>query len=205
MFFDVFHRIKILFKPYSATVVHISLLVLIFGFGAITDIAAQQPEIAILYPSTASGIAEGDVNYARTVSKRFVRMLNSFGFSADEFEEATAAKVSRLQDTSSTPYRLIILPLNAKIRPETATILKSFVARGGKLFVTYNLADEVAQLLNLRMKKWLKAEFAGQFASVQFDAPDVLGIPKSIRQTSWNITVAEPTNSANRSYWTLVQ
>ena len=89
---------------------------------------------------------------------------------------------------------MIILPLNSKIRPETATLLKNFVTRGGKLFVTYNLADEVAQLLNLRSIKWLRAEVHGQFASVQFDAPDILGIPKSVRQVSWNITVAESTS-----------
>ena len=81
-------------------------------------------------------------------------MLNSIGFSADQFEEATAVNVSRLQDSSSSPYRLIILPLNPKIRPETATLLKNFVSRGGKLFVTYNLTDEIASLLDLRSIKW---------------------------------------------------
>ena len=162
--------------------------------GASTDAVAQQSDIAILLPSTASGVPEGDVNYARTVSKRFVRMLSSFGFSAVQMDEATAANDSRLKETSANPYRLIILPLNPKIRPETANLLKNFVQRGGKLFVTYNLADEVAQLMNLRSIKWLRADPPGQFASVQIDAPEVLGIPKSVRQTSWNITVAEPTN-----------
>jgi len=161
---------------------------------SISDIAAQQADIVILLPSTASGIAEGDVNYSRTVSKRFVRMLKGIGFSADQFDETTAVNLPRLQHTSSNPYRLIILPLNAKIRDETATLLKNFVAHGGKLFVTYSLADEVAQLLNLRAVEWTRAESPGQFASVQLDAPEVLGIPKSIRQESWNITVAESTN-----------
>ncbi len=162
--------------------------------GASTDAVAQQSDIAILLPSTASGVPEGDVNYARTVSKRFVRMLSNFGFSAVQMDEATAANDSRLKETSANPYRLIILPLNPKIRPETANLLKNFVQRGGKLFVTYNLADEVAQLMNLRSIKWLRADPPGQFTSVQIDAPEVLGIPKSVRQTSWNITVAEPTN-----------
>ncbi len=159
-----------------------------------TDLSAQQVDIAILNPSTASGVAEGDVSYARTVSRRIVRMLNSIGFSADQFEEATAVNVSRLQDSSSSPYRLIILPLNPKIRPETATLLKNFVSRGGKLFVTYNLTDEIASLLDLRSIKWHRAEVAGQFSSIQFNAPEILGIPQSVRQVSWNITVAESTS-----------
>ena len=179
---------------FSTSITCILILVLICCSGVLTETAAQQSDIAILLPSTASGVPEGDVNYARTVSKRFVRMLSNFGFSAVQMDEATAANDSRLKETSANPYRLIILPLNPKIRPETANLLKNFVQRGGKLFVTYNLADEVAQLMNLRSIKWLRADPPGQFTSVQIDAPEVLGIPKSVRQTSWNITVAEPTN-----------
>ena len=194
MFFNVFHRKKLWFRTFPTNIIFILVLVLVCCTGELTNTSAQQTDIAILLPSTASGVVQGDVNYARSVSKRFVRMLNSIGFSADELQEASAHTVPRLQSTSSNPYRLIILPLNPKIRPETATILKDFVARGGKLFVTYNLADEVAPLLNLRSQKWLRAEEPGQFSSIQFDTSKILGAPTSVRQVSWNITVAESTN-----------
>ena len=92
--------------------------------------SAQQTEIAILMPSTASGIPEGDVNYARTVSRRFAQMLRSIGFTADELQESSVANNPRLKDNSSKPYRLIILPLNSKISLSTAHILNNFVARG---------------------------------------------------------------------------
>ncbi len=185
---------KISFNIFSTNVILTFILALFCWTGHITDTAAQQSDIAILLPSTASGVPEGDINYARTVSKRLVRMLSSFGFSADQMDEATAANVARLQRTATNPYRLVILPLNPKIMLETANLLKNFVQRGGKLFVTYNLADEVAQLMNLRSVKWLRAELPGQFSSIQIDAPEVLGIPQSVRQTSWNITVAEATD-----------
>ncbi len=198
MFFNVFHRKKLWFRTFPTDIIFILVLVLVCCTGELTNTAAQQTDLAILLPSTASGIAEADVNYARSVSKRFVRMLNSIGFSADELKEESAHTVPRLQATSSNPYRLIILPLNPKIRPETATILKDFVARGGKLFVTYNLADEVGLLLNLHSKKWLRAEVPGQFSSVQFDTSEILGVPTSVRQISWNITVAESTNAQTK-------
>lgn len=185
---------KIGFNTLPKNIILTLIFLLLCFSGGITNSAAQQSDIAILLPSTTSGVSEGDVSYARTVSKRFVRMLSSFGFTADQMDEATATDNSRLKDTSANPYRMIILPLNPKIRPETANMLKHFVQHGGKLFVTYNLADEVAQLMNLRSPKWLRAEPPGQFSSVQINAPEVLGIPKSVRQTSWNITVAEPTN-----------
>jgi len=91
------------------------------------DIAAQQADIAILLPSSESGVAEGDVNYARTVSKRFVRMLNSIGFSADQLDESSVASKPRFQANSTNPYRLIILPLNPKISLKTTPILENYV------------------------------------------------------------------------------
>lgn len=156
-------------------------------------VAAHQTEIAILMPSTASGIPEGDVSYARTVSRRFAQMLRSIGFTADELQESSVANNPRLKDNASKPYRLIILPLNSRISHSTAPILNSFVARGGKLFVTYNLADEVASLMGLKSIKWLKAETPGQFSSIRLDAPDILGLPTNIKQSSWNITAVEST------------
>lgn len=189
---------KMSFNTFSTLKILTLIFVLFCWSGAFTHTYAQQSDIVILLPSTASGVPEGDVNYARTVSKRFVRMLSSFDFSVDQIDEATAANHSRLKDTSSNPYQLIILPLNPKIRPDTANLLKDFVQRGGKLFVTYSLSDEVAQIMNLRSIKWLRADSPGQFSSVQIDAPEVLGIPESVQQTSWNITVAEPSNAQTK-------
>lgn len=194
MLYDNFHAKKYWNRTFFLKIIIATVLVIISCITLPPHIAAQQVDIAILLPSSESGVAEGDVNYARTVSKRFVRMLNSIGFTANQVDEASAATISRLQANTTNPYRLIILPLNPKISLKTAPILKNFVAGGGKLLVTYNLADEVASLLSLRGVKWMKAETSGQFSSIRFDAPEVLGIPKSVRQTSWNITVAESTD-----------
>lgn len=194
MLYSVFQRNQSSFMTIPTNIFLMLVLFIVCCVGELTNLHAQQADIAILLPSTSSGVSEGDVNYARSVSRRFVRMLKSIGFSADQLEEASAADVHRLQDTSSNPYRMIILPLNPIISPKTAALLKNFVARGGKLFVTYNLADEVASLLNLRSKNWLRAEETGQFSSIHFDAAEILGIPKSVRQKSWNITVVEATN-----------
>ena len=198
MVFRLLHHTK---KLRHTVICHASILnVLVFTvilflclIAEVNPVAAQQTEIAILMPSTASGIPEGDVSYARTVSRRFAQMLRSIGFTADALQESSVANNPRLKDNSSKPYRLIILPLNSKISHSTVPILNSFVARGGKLFVTYNLADEVASLMGLKSIKWLKAETPGQFSSIRLDAPDILGLPTNVKQSSWNITAVEST------------
>ena len=160
-------------------------------------VSAQQAKIAIVLPSVTSQTSEGDVQYARSVSKRFNRMLNSIGFTADTLEEASLSKAALHS------RRLIILPLNSTITAQTTRLLKDFVAKGGKLFVTYNLPRTVAPLLGLQQTDWLKNDPPGRFSTIQLRAPEVLDIPTSVRQASWNITVARPTTSQTKiiGYW----
>lgn len=158
---------------------------------------AQQSEIAIVLPKKTPQVSAGDVQYARSVAKRFNRMLNGIGLTAVTLEEAS------LSEAQLKSRRLVILPLNPVIAPKTVSLLKSFVANGGKLFVTYTLPDTVAPLLGLRQTDWVKQEAPGHFASIQLNAPDILDMPVSIRQASWNITVAEPATPDTKiiGYW----
>ena len=160
-------------------------------------VSAQQAQIAIVLPSTTSQVSAGDVQYARSVSKRFNRMLNSIGFTADTLEEASLSKAQL------KPRRLIVLPLNSRVNTQTTRLLKDFVAGGGKLFVTYTLADTVAPLLGLRQTDWLKDDPPGRFSTIQLNAPEIPDLPTSVRQASWNITVAAPTTPQTKiiGYW----
>ena len=160
-------------------------------------VSAQQAKIAIVLPSTTSQVSENDVQYARSVSKRFNQMLNSIGFTTDTLEEASLSKVQLKS------RRLIILPLNSSVTTRTTRLLTDFVADGGRLFVTYNLADTVAPLLGLRQTDWLKDDPPGRFSTIQLNAPEISNIPTSVRQASWNITVADPITPQTKiiGYW----
>ena len=173
------------------------LCVILWCMGDLSPANSQQAQIAIVLPTATSGISEGDVQYARSVAKRFSRMLSIIGFTADTFEESSLSK-AQLKSRA-----LIVLPLNAVLSAHATRLLKNFVADGGKLFVTYNLADTVAPLLGVRQTDWLKEESPGQFASIHLNAPEVPDLPTSIRQASWNITVAAPTTPQTKviGYW----
>ncbi len=181
MFFDYL-------KTVSVPRIALLLFILLACSGEFTSADTQQADIGILLPSVSTAdTTQADSDYAHSVSKRLIRMLNSIGFSADLIAETLPTNV----DT----YRLIILPLNPEVSTETAEFLKNFVAHGGKLLVKYGLADEVAPLLNLRRTNWIREEEPGQFASIQLDTSEIPGMPESVKQASWNITVAEPTTS----------
>ena len=181
----------------SVTTTLFACLLLWCPIGGLHLAEAQPAEIAIVLPKTTPQVSEGDVQYARSVAKRFTRMLKGIGLTAVTLEEAS------LSEAQLKSRRLIIFPLNPVIAPQTANLLKSFVTSGGKLFLTYTLPDTVAPLLGLRQTNWLKQEAPGDFASIQLNAPDILDMPAAIRQASWNITVAEPTTPDTKiiGYW----
>ena len=182
--------------PYAITIV-ILVCMLLWCIGGFNFAVAQQAEIAIVLPKATSRVSEGDVQYARSVAKRFNRMLKGIGLTAVTLEEAS------LSEAQLKSRRLVILPLNPVIAAQTTNLLKNFVASGGKLFVTYTLPDTVAPILGLRQTDWLKQDAPGHFASIQLNAPDIPDMPASIRQASWNITIAEPTTSDTKiiGYW----
>ena len=184
--------------PSRLTTIALLVFTLLWCMGELRHGDAQQPaKVVIVLPTAASQASDGDIQYARSIGKRFNRFLNSIGLTADALDE------DALSDAQLKSRRMVVLPLNARITPKTANLLKDFVASGGKLFVTYNLPDTVASLLGLRQTSWLKQEAPGQFASVQLNAPEIRDLPTSIRQGSWNITVAEPTTPQTKivGYW----
>ena len=178
---------------------------LFYGVGAFTLASAAPAELGIILPTAGDGVKQADVGYARSTSKRLTRMLEGIGLAADTIEEAALIKESArgTGPRATVQKRLLILPMNAAVSLQTAAYLKDFVASGGKLLVTYSLAEEVAQLLQLRQTHWLREEHPGQFASIHLNAPEVQGMPASVRQASWNITVAEPTAPQTKviGYW----
>ena len=183
-------------KSQGITVIFL-VCVLLWGIGGLNAAVSQQAEIAIVLPTATSGVSDGDVQYARSVAKRFNQMLDSIGFAVATLE------ASSLSEAQLKPRKVIILPLNAVVSTRTTGLLKKFVADGGKLFVTYNLADTVAPLLGLRQTDWLKEETPGQFAAIQLSTSEIPHIPTSVRQASWNITVATPTTPKTKviGYW----
>ena len=185
-------------RPSCSTTTILFVCILLWSvIGGFRLAEAQQAEVAIVLPAATSRVSEADVQYARSVTKRFNRMLNGIGLTAATLEEAS------LSEAQLNSPRLVILPLNPVMTAKTANLLKNFVANGGKLFVTYTLPDAVAPLLGLRQTNWLKQEAPGHFASIQLNASDILDMPTSIRQASWNITVAEPTTPDTKiiGYW----
>ncbi|NLI00154.1 MAG: family 10 glycosylhydrolase [Chthonomonadales bacterium] len=84
--------------------------------------------------------------------------------------------------------RIAVLPNNGRISDAEADALDEFVARGGRILACYGLPDRLASLLGLADVQWMQQARAGQFAAMRFKPGGPVGIPKVVKQASWNVT-----------------
>lgn len=128
----------------------------------------------------------------RAEAERLAGMLAELGLGADAIEESALAR------GALGNRRVAVLPHNPKLAGEAAAALERFVRDGGKLLACYQLPDRLGAALGFGNPRYVKQRRPGDFAEIRFDADDVRGLPRSVRQASWNVTVAEPTGPSAR-------
>ncbi len=167
------------------------------SFIIINRLRGLSHKLLIILPSMRAKEKPTHLYSAWSIADRFSSMLEGIGLGVDTLD-AENIVVETLKHRE-----VVILPLNQEITEDLAGALERFVGAGGKLFVTYALAERIANLLHLRRIDWIPQERPGQFSSIQFEAPYIPGIPKEVKQSSWNITLAEATNGDMRTigYW----
>lgn len=156
------------------------------GTVRIARLTATWRDVALVVPAESEK-AESEVRAARVSAELVADMLSELGLGTDAVEEPSLARGALGQ------RRIAILAYNPRLSDETVEALDSFVRVGGKLLVCYQIPEKLGETLGIGRTRYVRPQPADQFAEIRFDAPDVAGLPKSVRQDSWNITVAEPT------------
>ncbi|HQB17623.1 MAG TPA: family 10 glycosylhydrolase [Verrucomicrobiota bacterium] len=94
--------------------------------------------------------------------------------------------------------RLVVLPYNPVLTPETEATLLRYLDQGGKLLAFYFLPERLNTALHLKSIRHVKASPPGQFAMMRFNLDALPGAPREVRQRSWNIYSVEPVAGASR-------
>lgn len=160
-------------------------------------LAAVSHDIALVIPAAHAHRGDREVQSALKTAEDFGSMLDELGLGSDAVEDAALAS-GALGDR-----RVAILAYNPRLPGEAAAALEQFVQQGGKLFACYSLHPRLAQLLGIARTEYYRPEEPGRLAEIRFDAANIPGLPKSIRQASWNITIPEPAGPDTRAigYW----
>jgi uncharacterized lipoprotein YddW (UPF0748 family) len=152
----------------------------------IGSLAARWHNVAVVVPEVPDEGAQGDVMAGLEAAKRVSEMLADLGLGADAIDEASLAKGALAN------RRVAVLAYNPRLSSEGAAVLTRFVEDGGRVLACYGMPPGLEKALGFGHTQYVRPEQPDKFAEIRFDAADVPGLPRSVRQASWNITAAEP-------------
>ncbi len=147
-------------------------------------LAAGWHDVALVLPSSHE--QDGEQATVRETAGNMAQMLADLGLGSDAIDDADVVR------GGLGHRRVAILAYHPRLDDAPADALTKFVYAGGKLLACYHLPQGLARTLGFEQLKYVAQNEAGQLAEMRFQANDVPGLPKSVRQASWNITAAEP-------------
>jgi uncharacterized lipoprotein YddW (UPF0748 family) len=160
------------------------LLSLLGGEQAIDDFRYVDAAALVIPDRVAND--NGEARTARETAANVAGMLKELGLDSDAIEESAVAAGALAR------RRVAILPYNPTLKADCAEALARYAEGRGRVVVCYTLPPRLGATLGFGKPKYMRQARPGQFAKIQFDAANVPGLPKSVRQASWNITAAEP-------------
>jgi uncharacterized lipoprotein YddW (UPF0748 family) len=150
----------------------------------------------VLLRSTLSAPNDSERNYAQTMTRHLDRWLTDINIPHDTVDEDKA--YSSLQKA-----RVAILGYNPNLPSQELAELKGLVKRGGKLIVFYSADPALANLLGLKMGKYMATEAGGQWSAIRFNEQAPPHLPPVVYQESRNIRPVYPAGSSAKiiAYW----
>ncbi len=143
--------------------------------------AAVSHDVAVI----DSGKNAADTKTVAAAVRRTEKLLAAEGVSFDRIDEQSVA------GGGLRGRAVAVLPYNPQPSDETLAGLEKFVNGGGRLFVCYSLPKRLGKLLGFEPAKWQRGKRLGHFAEIRF-TENIPGMPKSVKQASWNINSARP-------------
>jgi len=167
-----------------------------FYIAGIYMLGADAPVVVVRPDSSAKSRPEEYKQAAASV-KLTGRLLDEAGI------EYCVIGDTELTAASLAGKKVAILPNNADMPDSGAEAIAAFMGSGGKLVSFYLIPDQLKNLVPIRMEKFIKQEYSGQFASIHAKDGILPGLPAITGQASWNIFRARPASKSARiaAYW----
>lgn len=150
----------------------------------------------VLVRGTGS-VPAGDVAYAESVAKRLDRWLTAMTIPHRVFDD-DAVTADTLKNTST-----VILSCHPKLPRREFSVLKRFVAEGGKLIVFYSSDSALAGLMNVKLGDYLSDDSGQRWRTIRFEESAFPHAPARVSQESRNIRPVYPIKDKSRviAWW----
>ena len=136
-------------------------------------------------------VVEGDYLAARTPGEasgttRFMKnVTDALGRAGVDWEASTDSAVEN--EAALEGARVAVFPYNGTLPEGELDAIEGFMDAGGKVVFFYTLPSRLFERLGMEVGEYIGGD-DGRFRldTVGFDAPDIVGLPKTMKQGSWN-------------------
>lgn len=159
-------------------------------------LTARSDDLFLVRSTTSTDVA-GERRMAERITGRVSRWLHDLGVAHAVVDDDAVAR------GALKGARLAVLCYNPRPTAGELRALKEFVRAGGKLVVFYAVEPQLAELLHMRLGRYLRAEHAGRWSAMVFDPAGDLQVPSRVYQDSANILPAYPADATARvaAWW----
>jgi len=144
-------------------------------------LSAVWNDVALLVPSRAEASRSSELRTALNTAEHMGKMLEELGILFDRVDPVAISQ-GGLQG-----HRVLVLPYHPDLDEETVRAVEQFLDGGGKLFACYVLPASIAERLGIARLSYFRPAEEGGLAEVRFESAPIEGLPRSMRQASWNI------------------
>ena len=175
---------------------YIILLLLAAGVIWPHGVLAASKEI-ILVQGTTSTPNAAERNYAKSLTMRLSRWMNELSIPHHVIMD------EQVSDHSLRDIKLVILGYNPTLLSGELSVLRRFIAGGGKLLVFYSSDPALAKMMKFSLGKYRSAKNEEYWSGFRAIGSTLPNMPPLVRQTSRNIRPVFPTSPAGNvlAYW----
>ena len=166
------------------------------GFMAIDNLVAYREPYAIVMGTNTITARGGEARTVQSVAATVAELLDAAGLKTSTIGDED------VEEGVLSDYEFAIFPYNPDMSEAEIAAIGEYVEAGGHVMTFYQLPESLGEILGIRNVGWQAAE-EGQLSEIRFvdDLEDFQGMPESVMQNSWNLTVAEPTEDAQVIAW----
>lgn len=166
------------------------------GFMAVDNLMAHREPYAIVVGTHTIGRQGSEARTVQSVAATVAGLLSEAGIETSSIGEEDV-EAGALAD-----YQFAIFPYNPDMTAEEVAAIREYVDGGGHVMAFYSLREGLGDVLGVRSVGWQAAEYEGQFSEIRFEnVEEFEGMPESVGQSSWNLTIAEPAEGARVIAW----
>lgn len=156
------------------------------------SLTVRRHDIALVVPSRKLYGTKSEFRTAEETANRVADFLDALGLGADRLED------DAFDEGVLAAHPLIIVPYHPFLNEQTTEALLSAMRQGSKGFFFYQAPNAIYRHLGIGGARYEAQREEGRFAEIRFETSTLPDLPRTVRQSSWNITDVRPATADAR-------